>query len=471
MIQEQRHTQEVRQEQTMGHQQIQALEMLASPICDLQTMISTELARNPLLELEKVEEDYSLPTEESLTDESSSDDDSWMDSLMRIDDETPLFERQVAYVSAEEEERRRHYFESIATHKTLQDDLQEQVHFLDLSPCMRRCCELVVAAVDDFGYCDSHPADLAMASGESLATVEEALRHVQSLEPAGVAARDLRERLMIQLERQGAGDSQTYLVVSKYFDDLAHNRLPTLSRKLRIPVGELQQVLDQIRQLKPALDLDQYQPAVECVEAEVEILEHQGELEIQYLRDQLPSLRINAQYKRLLADPGTRADTREYIKQKMRAAAHMIHNLALRQRTLDRIIQTIVELQREFFLHGKEYMKPMTMSQVAQHIDVHETTVSRGVASKYMRCKYGLIPLRNFFTSGYQDEGGKSISNTVVKERIRELIEKEDRVAPLSDGRIAEEIQRFGFRVARRTVAKYRESLKILPCNQRRLYV
>lgn len=464
-------TQELRQDQTLTHQQIQALEFLAAPVCDLKTLITAEVAKNPLLECDVADAELDLPQEEAPEPADTGDDDSWMDHLLRLDDDSPVVDRRALQYSPEDEERRRHYLESITASKTLQEDLEEQLHFLDLPAGRRECCEVIIAAIDDHGYCTVHPADLAMATGESLTEVEGALAIVQSLEPAGVAARDLRDRLLIQLERSGRKDTFTYQVIREHFDDVANNRLPSLARKLRVALSDLDEVLSTLRTLRPTLHLPGDGPTAEYVEEEVSVVHRNGRIDIHIDAGQLPSLRINQSYKRLLTDPSVPADTKEYIRQKMRAAAYLIHNVAHRQQTLHRIVDAMVAIQRDYFIQGREHMKPMTMAAIAKRAGVHETTVSRAVAGKYLRCRYGLVPLRRFFSTGYQNGVGALVSNAVVKDRIREIIEAEDPSAPLSDGRIAEGLKEHGLQVARRTVAKYRESMQIPACNQRRKYL
>lgn len=466
-----RQTQELRQEQTLSQRQIQALELLAAPISELQPLVRAELEKNPLLEMEEDPEESILPEEAVPEPVDTGDDSSWVEVLLRMDDEGSPFEGGFVGATPEEDERRNRFLESITAPRTLQDDLTEQVRFLDLDPDLRAACETVVAAVDDRGYCAAHPADLAMATGRPLSAMEEALRIVQTLEPPGIAARDSRERLLLQMDRQGDTDSFAYRVIRDHFDDVAENRLPSLARALRVRLSELQEAFDVLRRLDPVLDLESFRPEPEYVEAEVMVTEREGRLEVQVDGGDLPRLRINQQYKRLLQDPATSPETKEYVREKIRSAASLIQNLCQRQRTLDRIAEALVDLQRDYFLLGSDHLRPMTMATVARITGVHETTVSRAVAGKYLRCGNGLVLLRKLFTGGYQDEGGRLVSSTVVKTCIRDLIAAEDCSRPLSDSQIVESLQERGFHVARRTVAKYRESLHIPPRGRRRRYL
>jgi RNA polymerase sigma-54 factor len=460
---------EQRLDQNLTHQQIQDLEILATPQCSLQTLIACEVQKNPLLDMNEQSEHSEMPEEADAS--ADNDDDDWIDDLIRIDDETPVFQRPILRVSDEEEERRRHYFESVTSNKTLQEDLLEQLHFLELSPEQGELCELIVSSVDNNGYCHLHPADLAMTLEQSLDAIESALCTVQSLEPAGVAARDLRERLLIQMERGEMTDTLAYQVVHDHFDDLAGNRLPSLARKLHTNLHAFEQVMSTIRNLEPVLHTNESVRESEYVEEDA-FIEQVGErLKARVNDDHIPTLRINPHYKRLLADPATPDETKDYVKQKIRSATYLMYSLEHRKKTLDRILDVIVNVQEDYFKRGSDHLKPLTMGAVADRVGVHETTVSRAVADKYIRCDHGLVPMRQFFSHGLEVAQGQTVSNTVIKCQVREIVEQEDLNAPLSDNQIADALKVRGYRIARRTVAKYRESMRILSRNKRRRYV
>lgn len=442
--------------------------MLAAPVMDLQTMVSTEIEKNPVLEVERGNELADLPSEEE--ESKIENDQDWVDQLIRLDESTVYVSKGTPFVSPEEEKRRNHYLESIAVETSFQEDLFEQLRFMNLDEQTMQCCELVISGLDDDAYLTSHPADLAMISGESLEIIDKAVQVVQSCDPPGVAARNLKERLLIQLKSNGRETSFTYKVVSECLDDLANNRMSIVAKKFKVSMEELRDVVEEIRDLNPHLSYHQTVSPGEYVSEEVQIVDIQGELDVKMNSGNVPNLRISAFYKQLLSDPSTPQETREYIREKIRAAAFLINSLNQRQSTLERIVRAIVEAQNEFFRQGVERMKPLTMAQIAREVGIHETTVSRGVAGKYLRCRHGLMPLRNFFTTGYEDEKGNSVSNMVVKNAIRKLIDEEDSSSPLSDSQIGELLTKKGLKVARRTVAKYRESMGILPSNLRRKY-
>lgn len=461
----------LRQEQTLTQQQIQAIEMLAAPLLELHAYVSSELQENPLLEADACEEESLPATAEAASEDSrDGDDDDWIRQLVELSEPAAGSFALLGGVSAEEEERRNHFLNSIAAQTTLEDSLLEQIRFVGTEPDLLACCEVIIAALDGDGYLTSHPADLAMALGRPLATVQKAIAMVQSCDPAGVAASDLRERLLIQLDRNGETNELARRLVENHLDDLGANRIPTLARRIGASLDEIREALDIIRELRPRIaDHSSHQHELE-IEPEADIEERGSALEVHLRRTGIPSLRISAQYRSLLSDPATTTETREYIKEKIRSAAFLINCIEQRQSTLERIVRAIVEAQDAFFRRGGDHLKPLTMAEVADRIGVHETTVSRGVAGKYLHCKYGNIPLRSFFSNGYRDGEGNNVSSQVVKQAVRQLIGNEDRCQPLSDSQISSILDQKGLRVARRTVAKYREGLGLLPANLRRQY-
>ncbi len=459
MQQKQRLVAELRQEQQMTHQQIQALELLSVPVLELEGMINAELESNPILDTEGDNEDIPANT----------DDEEWLELILKLDENRRFLKHQSSYHSSEDDERRRHYLESVTYEPSLHEKLDEQLRFVEADDEVLECCQIVIAGLDDDGYLSSHPADIAMAAGVSLEKVEQAIKIVQNFEPAGVAAHDLQERLLLQLRRQGREDSLAYRAVHDYLDEIAANHLPQVARKLKISLKQFQDVLSEIHSLSPRLQQGEVSPH-EYIEEEVTVAEKGDRLEVHMNNGYLPSLHISNQYRKLLQDPSSGKDVREYVKEKIRSGVFLINSIIQRQTTIQKIVTAIVDEQQEFFFLGPNFLKPMTMAQVAEKVSVHETTVSRAVAGKYMRCKHGLIPLRKFFTTGYEDERGNSVSNSVVKTAIKNMIDGEDEHSPLSDSQIARELKKQGLKVARRTVAKYRESMGILPSNLRRKY-
>jgi RNA polymerase sigma-54 factor len=238
---------------------------------------------------------------------------------------------------------------------------------------------------------------------------------------------------------------------------------------MHLTIAHMKEIIDVIQSLNPRLEAGQVLPS-EYISEEVRVVEANGELQVRMNNDNLPNLFISRQYRQLLNNPETTKDVKDYVKEKIRSGVFMINSIIQRQTTIRKIAMAIVSMQEEFFKYGMDHLKPLTMAQVAEQVGVHETTVSRAVSGKYLRCKYGLLSLRQFFSTGYQAEDGRLVSNAVVKQTIRQLINEEDDHKPLSDSQLAKLLNEQGYKVVRRTVAKYRESMGILASNLRREY-
>ena len=465
--------QSMRQEQTMTHHQIQALEMLTAPVLELNQIINTELEKNPLLEVEATEHE-SIEIEDfnnTEVSEISDNDDQIIEKILHLERSSLSTPNRHTGPSKEQEEERRHFMDSLTTEKTMQEFLSEQLLFLELEEDMIECCETIISGLDDNGYLTSHPADLSMATGEPIEQLNAAITIIHTLEPAGIGARNLQERLLIQLERKHEDESITYKAITKCFDDLSHNRLPKVTKALGITMTEVHQILAHIQTLQPYICTETKIKPSEYIQEEVIISENEfGEISAKVLDNLMPSLKVNNYYKSLLEDPSTQKEVRDYVKNKINGVMFIINSLMQRQSTIEKIATRIAKEQQNFFRHGTDHLRPLTMAQVADDAGVHETTVSRAVAGKYLRCKFGILPLRFFFSTGYESSDGKNISNMVVKKAIKELIDQENPKKAYSDNQLADILKEKGLQVARRTVAKYRENLGILPSNLRRKY-
>lgn len=462
---------ELRQEQVLTHRQIQALEMLAAPVQDLQAVIRIELERNPVLEIEGETEFTSLlpenpPESKELDDPDGGDP---VDAWLALDAECPEPAESFAF-SPEDQRRREHYLESITVRPSFQDELLVQLKFRDDDDGLREGCEWIISGLDDDGYLSTPLADLAMASGLTMDQLEKAMAAVQACEPAGIGARNLQERLLLQLQRQGREGSLVYQLVRDHLSAVAANKLPAVARKLRVNLDDLYRAMAEVRNLHPHVLLHAPSTPMEYVEAEATVTEKAGRLEVTVPHENLPSLRISETYREMLDSPDTPDETRDYIRKKIGAAINFMNNISQRQTTLQRIVAAIVETQEAFFRLGPEHLRPLVMAQIATKLSIHETTVSRAVSGKFLGCKYGLYPLRKFFTAALRDDAGNEVSNAVIKEAIRDLIGGEDAAAPLSDNEIVTLLKKRNLKVARRTVAKYREALTLPPSYLRRRF-
>jgi RNA polymerase sigma-54 factor len=452
------------------------LEEVASPEPDLQeppaesdTALSTkaEAAEPP-------EEDTAFDTASGRSGEAPVDDfQAEFDRLVQLDQEwrdhfsqTNIPVRQ----STEDEERRRFMFDSLVVEESLAQTLMEQLRDTDLSAEQRGIAELIIGNIDDYGYLKATVEELAASTNLPAEKISGVLKVIQTFDPPGVGAGNLRECLLLQLERAGQQDTLEYRIVRDFMDALGKRRIPEIARGTGRTIAEVQAALGRIARLEPRPgraflpDMDQY------VLPEVFVQQAGGDFTVTTNDEYIPHLRISNIYKDLMAQGGNSPEVKNYIREKIRAGKFLIKSLHQRQQTILNIAKEIVKRQHEFMEKGVAYLKPMTMAQVAAVVGVHETTVSRAVSAKYMQTPQGVFEMKYFFTAGLQTATGDGVSNTSVKDMIAEIFKGEDTTKPLSDQEVVEMLRDKGIVIARRTVAKYRTELNILPSNLRKVY-
>jgi RNA polymerase sigma-54 factor len=275
---------------------------------------------------------------------------------------------------------------------------------------------------------------------------------------------------MAQLAAKGRSDSLAMRMIRDHFDLLTRRRIPELSRKLGAQPDDVQAAIEEIGKLDPAPGRRFAEDNNRVVVPDVTVEQDGTEWKIHLNSDYIPRLRISSTYRELIAKGTLSKPERDYLREKMRTGKFLIDSIEQRQRTIERITREIIKAQTPFFENGVSHLKPLTMTQIADVVGVHETTVSRAIANKYIKTPHGVFDFKYFFTPGYQNESGAAMSNTSVKEMIADLVSGEDRSSPLSDQEIVTKLQGKGITIARRTVAKYREELGILPSNLRRDY-
>ncbi|HYV32907.1 MAG TPA: RNA polymerase factor sigma-54, partial [Candidatus Binatia bacterium] len=353
---------------------------------------------------------------------------------------------------------------------SLQEHLIEQVRLSEITDEQRPIAEMLVGNIDDYGYLKATIQEMAFATNIAPEKILEVLKVIQSFYPAGVGALDLRQCLMLQLERQSREKTIEFRIVRDFMEALGKRRIPEIARGLGEDVVDVQKAIGRIGQLEPRPgraflpDNDQY------VLPEVFVARSDGEFVVSTNNEQVPHLRISNTYKDLMAQADASTEVRDYIREKIRAGKFLIKSLHQRQQTILNIANEIVKRQREFMEKGVAFLKPLTMVQVAEVVGVHETTVSRAVSGKYMQTPQGVFEMKYFFTSGIQTATGEGMSNTSVKDMIADIFKNEDPLKPLSDQEVVMMLSAKGIVIARRTVAKYRSELNILPSNLRKVY-
>lgn len=463
--------QSLRQEQTISARQLQSLELLHAPILELQEQLAQELAANPVLEVENVAQEITVgdPLGGGNEPDPVGDEDD-MSALYSAGDEwhdeLPLPGEQ----SFGDAEGREHFFNSLTSEQSMADLLLEELRMADTDPMTAKVAELIIGSLDERGFLQTHPADIAMALDVSMEEVEQALMLVQSFDPPGIGARSLQECLRLQLERRGENDPRLMELIERHLEDLARNRLPQVAREMKISVPELDGLLARLRTLNPSPGSVYAQPDGEFVSPEVTIEREAGGRYVVAPASHLPRLHIPERYFRMLEDQSLSAEDRTYIREKIAAARELIRSLELRNTTIRRIAALIAEGQHDFLENGVEFLKPMTMRQAADKLELHETTVSRAIAGKYVQTPRGIFAFRYFFTGGFVTNEGTAVSSRSVQERIRQLVAEEDSAKPLSDEKISKLLAAEGIELARRTVAKYRDELGIPGTSMRRVH-
>lgn len=476
----------------------QSLALLQAPTLELKALVEQELQQNPVLEEADAAEqearengerndaqaeaaDPSEPpsdlnfdsTSEPSTPEPVDDFDAEFEKLAQLDQEWRDHFAQTNIPmrpTVEDEEKRQFMFDSIIASTSLQEALMEQVRSSELPENLWPVAELVIGNIDDKGYLNDTVEEMSLTTGIPVQSVEQVIRVIQGFEPPGVCARDLRECLLLQLERAGEEKTLEYRIVRDHMEALGKRRIPEIARATGTEVDEVQDALENIGKLEPrpgrafAAETDHY------VLPEVFVQRVGDDFVVSTNNEQIPHLRISNTYKDLMATSRNEPEVRNYIREKIRAGKFLIKSLHQRQSTISNIAREIVHRQRDFMEKGVSALKPLTMVQVAEVVGVHETTVSRAVSGKYMQTPQGLFEMKYFFTAGISTDSGAGLSNTSVKDMIADIFAKEDASKPLSDQEVVKMLKEKGIVIARRTVAKYRSELNILPSNLRKVY-
>lgn len=433
---------------------------------ELTQMVRTALETNPVLE--DITESTSLDAD-SPADEAA-------DSLEHLNDtdddwrELEILERRNQTWSADDEERREHLYNSLVAPETLQQHLAAQLKLALVEPDVRVAAEALLGNLDGRGFFDMKPEDLGIRLGLPMDAVHQATELIRSFEPAGIGALDLRDSLLLQLERQGNKDSLEYRIVRDHLEDLARKRLPQIARALGTSIDRISEAATAISRLTPNPGGEFDPTGNPIIRADVIIEKEDDEWHARLTNEYLPRLQISDFYKDLLGKTGNDTKARQFLRENIREGRTLIRSLSLRQETILAIADKLIEHQPEFFRKGPRFLRPLTMNVVADELELHATTVSRAVAGKYVLTPHGLMEMRSFFAAGYQTADGTEVSNAGVREAMQELISKEDPRKPLSDEGLAKALKAQGIPVARRTVAKYRDQLGILPSHLRRTF-
>jgi RNA polymerase sigma-54 factor len=485
--------------QVLAPQLQQSLALLQAPTLELKALVEQELQQNPILEevpaaevemSERIKLDG--PGDSDASDLAEPPPDVKFDpatekpSSAPVDDFQAEFEKLAQFdqewrdhfsqtnlpvrQSQETEERRQFMFDSLVAGTSLQENLLEQMRFSEMTEEQKPIAEMIIGNVDDRGYLKATVDELAFSTNIAPEKIIDVLKIIQEFHPPGVAARDLQECLLLQLQRAGREKTLEYRIIRDYMEALFKRKLPEIARGLGVTVDQVQTCLERIKHLEPHPGRDFLPDNDRYISPEVFVQKVGDDYVVTTNNEQIPHLRISNTYKDWMSQSGTTTEVRDYIRDKIRAGKFLIKSLQQRQQTIQNIGNEIVKRQREFMEKGVAHLRPMTMVQVAEVVGVHETTVSRAVSNKYIETPQGIFEMKYFFTSGIQTDSGNGVSNTSVKDMVAEMFKGENQNKPLSDQEIVKMLKEKGIVIARRTVAKYRAELNILPSNLRKVY-
>jgi RNA polymerase sigma-54 factor len=452
----------------------QAIKLLPMSTLELKDLLNNEMVENPMLEEQPLEEQQAAETQ--TTEEKPAEDkpevqrgDNWDDADYQyffgeyLDDgyrpRTPSEVKELPPIE-----------NTLSSTSSLSDHLSWQLSLQTDDPLTREIGEAVIGNLDDDGYLVASIDEMAAMGPWPVEDVERVLKMVQGFDPIGVAARDLQESLLLQLRHLGLENTPAEKIVTEHLRALQNHQIPEISRKLGLSIDDLKEHIEVIRHLDPKPG-SRFNPSQsQYVTPDVYVEKIDDEYVVWLNEDGLPQMRISPTYRRLL-EKGTEhgEETRAYVRDKFNAARWLIKSVQQRQNTIYKVARSIVNFQREFLDHGIEHLRPLVLRDVANDIGMHESTVSRVVTNKYMHTPQGVFEMKFFFHSGISSSYGESVSSVTIKQRIKKIIESEDQRKPLSDSKIVSILQREGLVLARRTIAKYREELKIPTSNQRKV--
>jgi RNA polymerase sigma-54 factor len=472
----------LRQDLRINPRLYQAMDLLYMPLLDLQQHLKQELLANPFLELLEPEDEEELPLTATEKKEASEPPEAqpidWEDILLSGFDEG----------GRREETEEHEYVEPVRVQAAdLASHLRDQLQMLDLSPRQLLLAEQFIGNIGDDGYLSASLEEVVHGANEvqaefaqraagrtppaeyTLGDAEALLPVMQALDPAGVAARDLRECLMLQIRDRKETDTLAYRLLSEAYDDLIAHRWSDLAKRLGLDAGAVQAAADEIAKLDPKPGLRYSSNEGDYIIPDLVVEKVDGKYHV-YLNDHnLPRLRLSRSYQEVARDKKKFVgENRDFITQRMNSAQWMIQAIEQRRQTMLKVMHFIVDRQHEFFEKGIEHLKPLTLREVAEVINMHESTVSRVTNEKYVQTPRGVLPLKFFFSSALSTTTGEDASARAIKAQIQKLVDDEGPTDPLTDQQIVQRLRAKGVRIARRTVAKYRDQLGILSARMRK---
>jgi len=452
------------QKLVMTPQLQQAIKMLQLSNIELSERIAEELMENPALEVEEREIDYERNVEKEITadeknnkyDEGFEDEYFFEDkSFIRIDESSGA-------------DKKREFIEgAISREETLKEYLLWQLRLLDISEEEFKIAEVLISYLDPQGYLPEAIQDITNELNVPSEKLDEIVRIIQSLDPPGVGARDIKECLLLQLRNRGSFPLAEKITES-HLNSIKLKKFDEVAKKLKVSETKVKEAFSLISKLEPYPGRQFYSEDIKYIIPEVIIEERDGKWEVFSSNYSIPRLKVNNYLENLLRRKDTEKRIKDFAADKVQRAKNFIHSIEQRESTLIRVTRMILEKQKDFFEKGPKYLKPLTLRDVSEDVGLHESTISRITSSKYVQTPFGIFPLKYFFSNPIPAHGNREYSATSIREMIKDIIQNEGMKKHLSDQKIADLLAKRGIKIARRTVSKYRKALNILPSNLRR---
>lgn len=444
------------QKLSMTPELIQAIQILQYNNQELNEYIDKELLENPILESEYHKES-----------DTEIDIDSLRDQLIQADENVEAYKQWESHSTSDEYS----YENFVAFNYTLTEFLIEQLHFSSLKGQDAEIGRYIIENIDDNGYLSMSLEEICSVLDVDLDSCERVLDLIHTFEPSGVGARDLNECLIIQLASLGELTDEIEFIISNRLKDLADNKYALISKEVGISLTEVQGIADLIKTLEPkpgrGFDSDN---SIKYILPDIYVEETNGEYIVSTNDGSTPSLHISSYYNSLAEEAKSDKELSNYLNNRFNSAMWLMKSIEQRKKTIYNVASAIVQFQNDFFTKGERFLKPLTLKQIAETVGVHESTVSRAINGKYMQCPRGVFELKYFFTGGILNEDGSGVSSNSIKSMIKEFVDAEDDKKPLSDSKISEMLHEKGIDISRRTVAKYRDDIGILPSSKRRRF-
>ena len=443
----------------------QAIEILQYNSVELNEFIRQELLSNPLLENPKSDGNLDeKKVEEKENTEKEPNDIDWKEYFSD-------FERTKTRNNFKEEKEEVLFQNFVTNETTLTEHLLFQLKFTLLTKEEKIVAEYIIENLDSNGYFQLTDEEIMKKFGIDEFELEKILDAMHEFDPLGVCSRNLKECLLLQLKRRKIKNKLAEVIISSHLDDLASNRIMQIAKATNFSTDEIQEAADFIKSLEPKPGREfASMKGVKYIIPDIAVEKVEGEYVIRINEITAPRLTISSYYKKLLSSGNIENNASSYINEKLNAAVRIIKSIEQRRNTIEKVVSAIIEFQYDFFENGKAYLKPLTLKNVAEQVEVHESTVSRAINGKYMQSPRGIFELKYFFQSGVSSNAGEGISSTSIQSMIKEMIENEDPKKPHSDQFITDELIKRGIKISRRTVAKYRVELKIPSSSRRKRY-